>query len=68
MCDKGAVFLSTFLSAPSQRPEPGTIRNLLNRTTECAETVDVHAEQLEIQASVCRPKLRSQTEVNCAGY
>ena len=59
MCDKGAVFLSTFLSAPSQRPEPGTVGKLLNGTTEYAETGDVHAEPLEIQALVCRPKLHA---------
>ncbi len=49
------VFLSTFLCAPSQRPEPGTVRKLLNGTTEYAETGDVHAEPLQIQALVCRP-------------
>ncbi len=58
MCDMGTIFLSTFLSAPSQRPEPATVRKLLNGTTEYAETGDVHAEPLEIQALVCRPKLQ----------
>ena len=53
--NRGAVFLSASLCAPSQRPELGTIPKLFNGTTEYAKTGDVHMEPPEIQASVFRP-------------
>lgn len=43
--EKGAVVLSA-----SQQPATGTVRKLLNGTTEFAKTGDVRTEPPEIQA------------------
>ena len=56
--NRGAVFLSTFLFAPPELHETGTVLKHWNRATEYVKTGYVHDLVSEIYALVCRQKLR----------
>ena len=52
-CDRGAVFGGTFLFAPPELHETGTIRQHWNRATIYAETKRVLEQLSEIRALEC---------------
>ena len=56
-CDRGAAFLSTFLLAPPELYETGTIQKHWNRATKYAETKRVHEVGAEVQPLECGLKI-----------
>ena len=57
----GAVYLSTFLSAPLQQSETGTIRKRFKSTTEYVKTVGEGLVPAEKRALVCGPNIGTFT-------
>ena len=60
--NRGVVFLSTLLFAPSELHESGTILKHWTRTTEYVLTKCVHKLVPEIHALFCRLKITEESQ------